>query len=66
MTKTVHELHLESRITFSIENGNVARAIKWSYSRCNEEALDALEETDWESLAAAYRHLDSIGINYSA
>ena len=66
MTKTTHEIHLESRISFAIENGNVSRAIKWSYDRCNDEALDALEETGWESLAAAYRYLDGIGVNYSA
>jgi hypothetical protein len=66
MTKTTHELHLESRITFAIKNGNVARVTKWSHDRCLDEALDALEETGWESLAAAYRHLDNIGVNYSA
>jgi len=52
------------RLAIAIQNGNVSRILKWDKARCEQMAREALEATEYKSLAAAKRYLDSKKVEY--
>ena len=52
------------RVTYGIESGNVSRIIGYTHQQAEKIAREALETTNYKSLAAARRYLDSKRIWY--